>query len=202
MPRKIFLDTNALMCLGGIQNPDLRNLQTLMKAKSLELGITHIQVDESTKHIKFHEKIKEKHEKKVEDYQQKVNKALESLKDKGIIVRLEDTKITVTGVSRSGYTVVGGEEIGKLYDELRKEIDVCEKARERIKPVLNIACDAAIAVSSLRDDFFITCDRCLFDSWSKIMREHKGQFRFPKVVFCKPSTRYVVTCVLDLLKEN
>jgi len=147
-----FLDTNVLWYLAGLEDVDLHDFRNRMKASNTELSTTHVQVDESTEHIKFHEK-SEKHEKTVSNYQQKTDKALEALNNKGINVSLEDTKIVVLDVSRFDLARFGDEEIEKFYDELRKEIDECQKAKGKPKPLLNIACDATIAVSSLDHDF-------------------------------------------------
>ena len=201
---RFFLDTGALIALSGLEGSDLQDFKNRMEAGNSEISVTHVQVDESTKHMKFHEKVKEKYEKKVKDYQQKINKALGSLKNKGITVHLEDTKAFVIGVSRIGYTVLGGEEIGKLYGELRKEIDECERTKKGTsKPLLNIASDATIAVSSLNHDFFITCDRCLFDSWGNVISKNRmleQQFKVPKVIYAKRSPKEVARKMLELLQ--
>ena len=65
----------------------------------------------------------EKHEKELRDHQRKIEKALASLTNKGIVVHLEPMKIIVFGVSRLGdeetaLAEIGGEEIEKLYGEL------------------------------------------------------------------------------------
>lgn len=142
---KFFLDTNALNYLAGLKGSDLEDFKTQIEASNSEISTTHVQVDESTKHIKFHEPVDKEYEKKVRSYQQKIKKALESLKNKGIVVHVKPTKIAVCGVSRSGYAVVANEEVEKLYDELKKEIDECDKARGKNKKPLNPACDAVIA---------------------------------------------------------
>jgi len=199
---KFFLDTNALLYLSGLKGSDLQDFKTKIEASNSELSTTHVQVDESTKHIKFDKKIDKEYEKKVRSYQRKIDKALGSLKNKEISVRLEDTKIAVFGVSRFGFARFGNEEIGKLYDELRKEIDECQKAKGKPKPLLNIASDATIAVSSLGHDFFITTDKCLFESWLKVIDKYRmlgQQFKVPKIIYARRSPKEVAKQMLGLL---
>lgn len=190
---RFFLDTGALIALSGLKDSNLQVFKNRIEESKSELSVTHIQVDEI---------VDEEYAKKLQSYQQKIEKALDSLKSKEINVRLEDTKIAVCGVSRSGYAVVANEEIEKLYDELRNEIDECEKVKGKTKHLLNLDCDAATAVSSLNHDFFITCDRCLFDSWGKVISKHrmlKEQFKVPEVIYTRPNSKEVAKRVLGLL---
>ena len=130
-----------------------------------------------------------------------------SLTNKGIIVHLEPTRIIVFDASRPGdeetaLAEYGGEEIEKLYGELRNEIYECEKAKGKTKTASNIARDATIAISSLGHDFFITCDRCLFDSWHKVISKHRTlrqQFKIPTVIYTSPDSKEVTKRVLGLL---
>jgi len=184
--RSFFLDTNALNYLAGLKGSDLQIFRKQIETSNSELSITHVQVDEA-------------HKKELQTYQQKIKKALASLSNKGINVNLEGTKIVVFNVSRFDFARFGDEEIGKLYNELRKEIDGCEKAKGKTKPLLNIACDAVIAVSSLGHDFFITTDRCLYDSWRKIIGKHttlEQQFKIPKIVYTRRSPKDVAGRIL------
>lgn len=199
---KFFLDTNALLYLSGLKDLDLKDFKKRVEASGLELSSTHVQVDESTEHIKFHEKVTKKREKKVQNYQEKIAFALKSLRKKEIDVRVEPTKIPVQGVARQNYTLMGGRETGKLYDELQKEVDECEKAKGNLKSPLNIGRDAVIAVSSLDHDFFITTDKCLFDSWHKIITKHrmlKQKFKVPKVIYTKCDPKEVARSILEHL---
>ncbi len=194
-----FLDTNALVYLAGLKDSELQIFKNRIEAGNSELSTTHIQIDEITKHIKFHEPVKGLHEKKVQSYQQKIDEALKTLKNKGIVVHIEPTKAFVLGVSRLGHGALGSEDIGKIYDELRKVIEECERAKGKIKTLLNIACDAVIAVSSIDHDFFITTDRCLSDSWYKIIDKHKTlnkQFKIPKIVYARRSPKDVANRIL------
>ena len=186
---KFSLDTNALLFLAGLEGAPLQVLKNRVEASSSELSITHVQVDEA-------------HEKELEDYQQKIKKALASLTRRGINVRLEATKITVAGVSRADFTRLGDEQISTLYNELRKEIDMCQKTKGKPQSLLNIACDAVIAVSSLDHDFFITTDRCLFDSWLKIINKHgrlRQQHKVPKIIYARRSPKRVAQCISEFL---
>jgi len=170
------------------------------------LSATHVQIDEIAHHVKFHEPVVRKNEIEVQTYQQKIDKALERLREKGINPKLEYPKIPVQGLARQGYEVESSEDIAHLYDDLRKEIDECEHVRStpRRKPksVLNIAADAVIAVSSLGHDFFITCDKCLFECSYKVMKKHgmfKERFKIPETILVRRSPNEVAKAILEQL---
>jgi len=187
--RNFFLDTGALIALSGLKDPDAQFLKRRLQESDSQLSVTHIQVDE-------------KQTKELQNYQRKIQKALESLKNKGISIRIEETKIVVAGVSRVDFARLGDEEIGRLYDELRREIHDCEKAKGKPKPLLNIACDAAIAVSSLNHDFFVTTDKCLVDSWHKTIRKNRTlrqQSKVPKIIYSHPNSNEVAKNISELL---
>jgi len=202
MVHEIFLDTNALIHLCSVEEHQLHALRTRIKKSGSIMSVSHVQIDESSVLVKFHEKGTEKNHKEVESYEQKIAEALKSLTMKGIEVLVEPTKICVQGIERQGYAVEAGKELGELYDELRNEISACEKSRGRPKNPLNIACDATIAVSSFGHDFFVTTDRCLYNSWHKVIGIHKislQQFKLPIAICCGSSPEEVVDCILELL---
>ena len=202
---KFFLDTNVLLALSGLNGSDLQVFKDRIEASDSELNTTHIQVDEITKHIKFHEPVKKKHEKKVQSYQQKIDEALKTLRSKGINVRIEATKIPVQGIARAGHVKTASKEVRKFYNELRKEIDGCEKAKGKIKPLLNVACDATIAVSSLNHDFFVTSDKCLSESWLKVIGKYeilRQQFKIPKIIYTKRYPKEVAKRILEDLESK
>lgn len=187
---KFFLDTNALICLDGLKGSVLQDFKNRIDESNSELSTTHVQVDEW------------KLRREQRDYRRKVEEALASLKNKGIVIKVELTKGFVIGVSRIGFGRISGEETGKVYDELRKEIDECEKAEGRTKTLLNIARDATIAISSLDHDFFITCDRCLSDSWCKVIGKYKmlrQRFKIPRVIYAIRNPSAVTKRILGLL---
>jgi hypothetical protein len=202
MVHEIFLDTNALIHLARIEEQDIHVLRTRIKESSSVMSVSHVQIDESSVLVRFKEKATEKNQKEVESYQQKIAEALKSLKMKGIEVLVEPAKICVQGITRQGYAAHAGKELGEFYDALRNEISVCEKSRGRAKNPLNMACDATIAVSSFGHDFFVTTDRCLHNSWHKVIEIHKislQQFKLPTAICCGSSTGEVVNCILELL---
>ena len=124
---------------------------------------------------------------------------------RALVHNIEQTKGFIIGVSRIGYGVLGDEESGKLYDELRKEVEDCERPKGKIKSLLNIARDAAIAFSSLDHDFFITCDRCLYQSWNQIIdkyEKHMQKFKFPKVIYTRWNSKDVAKRVLENISIN
>lgn len=184
-----FLDTNALMCIAGLQDSELQAFKTRLEETSSELSVTHVQVDEM-------------YERELRPYQMKIEKALSSLADKGIIVQVEPSKIPVQGIARQGYTKAGGEEVRKLYNELRIKIDACQRTKGQPKTLLNVASDATIAISSLEHDFFISCDRCLCDSWNEITTRQKKAlkpFNVPLAYLVKRSPKKVAKCILQIL---
>jgi predicted nucleic acid-binding protein len=202
MVHEIFFDTNALIHLAKIEERELHALKMRIAKSGSIVSVSHVQIDESSVLVKFQEKATEKNQKEVESYEQKIAEALKSLTMKGIEVLVEPTKICVQGIARQGYAVEAGKELGELYNELRNEISACEKSRGRPKNLLNIACDATIAVSSFGHDFFVTTDRCLHNSWHKVIEIHKislQQFKLPTAIYCGSSTKEVVDCILELL---
>jgi len=113
---KFFLDTNALIRLAGLKSLNLQDFKTRIEACNSRLSATHIQVDEM-------------HTKGLQNYQQKVKKALESLTNKGIGVQVEISRIGVWGVSRWGLFRWRDKQTGELYEKLCKEIDECMKSK-------------------------------------------------------------------------
>jgi predicted nucleic acid-binding protein len=204
-PTSVSLDTNALMLLAGADETVSRKLKTLIETSNLRLSITHVQVDEIANGVSFRGDIEKAHAKKVSHYQQKINIALESLEKKGIAIQVEPTEIIVTGIWRLGFGKISSEELGNIYDELRDEIRKCEEAKGRTKPLLNIARDAVIAVSSMRHDFFVTTDSCLYDSLCQVIEKHKTEqekLKFPKVFYCRRSIADVTNCILSLFTNT
>jgi len=186
---KFFLDTGALIALSGLEGSDSQVFKNRIEASNSRLSITHIQIDES-------------YNKELKNYQQKIKKALESLKNKGIEVQpIECTKIGVFSESRFGLARFGDEEIGNLYDELRNEIDQCEKDKGRTKTPSNVARDAIIAVSSIGHDCFITCDKCLFESWQNVVNKRKmlRKNQVPRVIYVQPNPKEVAEKMLKFL---
>ncbi|MDH5690570.1 MAG: hypothetical protein OEY81_03960, partial [Candidatus Bathyarchaeota archaeon] len=113
---KFFLDTGALIALAGLEGSNLQLFKKHIEESNSKLSITHIQVNE-------------KHRRELQDYQRRIDKALESLTNKGIVVQIEPTKIALFDVSRFDLAKFSDEETGKLCDKLRKEIDQCEKVK-------------------------------------------------------------------------
>jgi ribosomal protein L29 len=183
---KILLDTGALIALSGLKDEDLKDQ---IRKLDIELCVTHIQVDERySKELIF---------------DRKIEKALCTLK-KWIDIYIKPTEITILGLSRVGYTRLSSEEINELYDELKDELTVCEKAQGRAKDPLNIIRDAITAVSSISYDFFITCDKCLFKSWTSITRKYrvaKPQFHFPIIKYVEPNPIKVAKLIINSIHE-
>ena len=181
-----FLDTNALIYLSGLKDSDRQIFKNKLEASNSELIVTHIQIDE-------------KYRKELPEYTQKIKKALESLRRKGIRIRTEATKGFVIGVSRIGHARLTSEDAGRLYNELRNEIDQCQKDKNQLKSTSNIACDATIAISSLDHDFFVTTDKCLCIGWRKVISKHRtllAQHKIPEIIYARRSPKEVARQIL------
>jgi hypothetical protein len=180
---KILLDTSALIALSGLED---ENLKDQIRKLDIELWVTHIQVDE-------------KYRKEV-IFDRKIEKALDALR-KWINVRIKPTEIAVWDISRFVYSKFGDDEINELYDVLREEITECEKVKGKAKDPLSIACDAITAISSIGCDFFITCDKCLYESWTSILRKHRVTKLFPPTKYVEPSHIKVAKLIIDSVHE-
>ena len=174
MTAKFYLDTNALILLSGL-NEDLSELSKHISENHVELSIGHVQIDEEVSGDNFN---------------QNFEKALRKLRTYEITVNLEPTVIAIFDVSRFDLCKFGSKDLGKIYDELRTEIECCE--RKKPKPKLNIARDAIIALSSLNHDYFITADECLLKSWRKVVENNQENkvvlqktYSIPKLIHCK-----------------
>ncbi len=138
-----------------------------------ELFATHVQIDEAIRNdITIFEKF---------------NPALSKLKSYGIIVNLIPTIEMVVGISRLDMCRWGSEELHSVDKALRSEIDLC--MGNKSKGLLNTACDALIALSSLNHDYFITGDRCLAYSWNKVIEQNpqnrivlSQKYSIPKII--------------------
>jgi len=180
----VFLYTNALIALAGIKNPELMRIKNLIETRGLKLRISHIQIDEMIDGVN-------------RSYEEKRKKALNILKQKGISTETIETPITVVGVSRYGLSKIGDDRIHRLYEELKHEIERCEKG----KPKLNLIRDAVTALSSLDNDYFITCDWCVYKSWNKVIGKHKsleGGRKIPGIIYARPKPKYVAESIISL----
>lgn len=160
--------------LSGL-NDDLPELRNYVFENHAEICTGQVQIDENITEG---------------DFSEKIERATRKLKAHGIVVNLEPTIIAVVGISRFGFCKFGSDELGKIYDELRSEIEICEGKNP--KPKLNIARDAIIALSSLNHDYFITADECLMKSWEKVIENNQENktilqkaYSIPKIVHCK-----------------
>jgi len=189
---KFYLDTDALNRLSSLNGEKLEEFRKRFNSIDAELIFTHVQVDE---------KYTPKDE---QEYQKIAHKAIDTLRSKGIQVRLENTKIAVAGISRDDYCSVSSQDIEKIYDELDKEINACEKAKQNPKDPLNVKRDAIIAVSSLEHSFLITTDKCLCDSFNKVIEGKKElveKVMLPKSKLATPQSS-VADCILEIFSNK
>jgi hypothetical protein len=190
---KIFLDTNALIFLSGLKRQKLEEFRKGFNTENAELIITTVQVDEKRKR------------KKDEKYQEAISKAIATLKDNDIQVKVETANIGVFGISRFGYFSFGTPEISNIYDELDKKVAECEKAKGRSKDPLNVKRDAVISVSPLEYSFLITTDKCLNKSFNQVMKEQKKiveKVVVPKARLAKASSEAVADCILKVFSDR
>lgn len=201
---KFFLDTSALIRLSCLEGRKLEEFRTRFNSINAELIVTHVAVDEATFGLKFKEEVSEGG-KEVQEYKEKIDNALQALRSKGIRVKVETTNISIWGISRFGFSSFATQDIGKVYDELWKEIDACEKAKGKSKDPLNVKRDAVIGVSPLEYSFLITTDQCLCDSFNEITKKHKDlieRVMTPKAKEAKRSPEGIADCILEVLSNE
>lgn len=201
---KVFLDTSALIRLACLEGEKLEEFRNRLNSMNAELIVTHVPVDEATHSLKFKKKVG-RGEKEVQEYREKIEKALQALKSKGIQVKVETTNVTVVGISRVGFSSLATPDIGKVYEALWREIAACEKAKGRSKDPLNIKRDAVIGVSPLEYSFLITTDQCLSDGFNEIMTKHRDVVQTvmtPKAKLAERSPEAVADCILELFTNK
>ncbi len=197
---KFYLDTDALNCLSRLQGKELDEFKDRFNSIDAELVITHVQADEKMGADSLLEKGMK--------YSDIVSKAVKTLRDKGINVKVENPKITAQGIAREGYCLESGPAVGEVYNELRKKICACEKTRHPQSPpkdALNIARDAVIAVSAFEHSYLVTTDWCLSDSFNKVIEEKKELVEkaiMPKAKFVGQSPKAVADCILASFREE
>jgi len=190
---KFYLDTDALNRLSNLNGKKLEEFKKRFNSIDAELVFTHVQVDE-----RYSTKDEQK-------YQEIVEKAIETLRSKGIQIKFENTKIGIFGISRWGFFTFSTSDIERIYDELDKEINACEKAKGNPKDPLNVKRDAMIAVSSLEHSLLITTDKCLCDSFNKVIEEKKElveKVTTPKARLAPQCSEAVADCILEILSEK
>lgn len=184
---KFYLDTDALNRLSGLKGKKLEEFRKHFNSKDAELIVTHVQVDE-----RYSPKDRQK-------YREIIDKAVETLRGKGIQIKVENTKIGIVGISRWGYFTFATSDIGKIYNKLDEEINVCENAKQNPKDSLNVKRDAMIAISPLQYSFLITTDKCLCDSFNKVIKDKKKLIEkviTPKARLTPQSSESVADCIL------
>lgn len=190
MSKSIFLDTNSLILLSGIDEIDANRLSKEMEKNQIQIRITHVQIDE-------------KISKEYSDYNEKIKKALTKLNANGIKVSVESTKEIIFDVSRFGMAKFGSKVISEIDSALRSTIKNC--MGEKAKNTTNIPRDALIAVSSLNHDYFFTNDECLYKGWNIVIESNdenkkalqKEGFKIPQIIRRKTSES-VLKAIIDL----
>jgi len=174
LPTSFFLDTNVFILLSGLGSNDLSILSRAMVENKIKLCVSHVQIDEQRNQEST-------------DYQHKIKETFENLSEKGINIIVEPTNEVILDVSRFDYARFGSEKLGEIDKALRHEIEKC--MGEKRKSDSNIARDALIALSSLNHDYFITADRCLFNSWKIIIESNEKnkealekEYRVPEII--------------------
>jgi hypothetical protein len=190
---KFYLDTDALNRLSSLDGEKLEEFKERFNSLDAELVFTHVQVDE-----RYSTKDEQK-------YQEIVEKAKETLRSKGIQIKFENTKIGIFGISRWGFFTFSTSDIERICDELDKGINACEKAKQNPKDPMNVKRDAMIAVSSLEHSFLITTDKCLCDSFNKVIEEKKELVEkviTPKARLASQSSEAVADCILEAFSKK
>ena len=118
MSKSVFLDTNSLILLSGIEETDGARLREKMEMNNIKINVTHVQIDE-------------KISKEYPEYQEKINKALAKLGNMGIEVVVEPTTEVIFDVSRFDMAKFGSEIISKIDSALRTAIEGCMNKKEK-----------------------------------------------------------------------
>jgi len=118
----------------------------------------------------------------------------------------------VWDVSRWNHCEWFGDDLANIYDELRDEIRKCmeEKGKYKNKPkneearVLNIARDCLIAITSTDYNYFVTSDKCLYESWMKILKKSETKKilkNIPNIIYEEPDPKKILDQILEILKS-
>jgi len=191
MAERIFLDTCSIIALSGLKDKaDFDLLRSKLEESNSGLYASHIQVDE-----KYPE---------ISDFKQICKKAFEKFGEHGIRIHWEEaTKGTVVGVSRVGYCRVFGDDLARIDDELRNEVRKCMEEKGKNKPkVLNIARDCLIALTSTDYDYFVTSDKCLYESCIKVLQKNETKKilkKTPSIIYVQPEPRKMLKKILKIL---
>jgi hypothetical protein len=201
MTARIFLDTCSIIALCGLKDKaDFDLLRKRLEEFQSGLYASHIQGDEM-------------HPKELSDFRLIYKKAFERFEKHGIRIHWEEpTRGMIIGVSRIGFCRIFEDDLAEIGDELERELRKCmeEKGRFNNKDidekaiVLNIARDCLIAITSLDYDYFITSDKCLYESWIKILQKHKPKRILEKtsgVIYVQRSPKMILKEILKILNS-
>jgi len=195
---KTFLDTCSIIALSGLKEKEefdlLRN--KLEECKS-GLYASHIQGDEI-------------HPKELSDFREIYRKAFEKFEKHGIKIHWEEpTRGMILGISRLGFCRLFENDLAEISEELKREIRKCMEEKGKFNKsidekaiVLNIARDCLIAITSLDYDYFITSDKCLYESWTKILQKYRTEKVLEKtsrVIYVQRSPKMILKEILKIL---
>ena len=197
MAAKIFLDTCSIIALSGLDKAGFELLRSKLEESNSGLYASHIQVDE-----KYSE---------ISDFKQICKKAFEKFEEHGIRIHWEEaTKGAVVGVSRVGYCRISGEDLARIDDELRRELEKCmneegkHKNLDKKAKILNIARDCLIALTSTDYDCFITSDKCLYKSCIKVLQKNETKKmleKTPSILYVQPEAKKMLREILKILNS-
>lgn len=182
---KVFLDTNAVIALGGLPNtPMVNDFVSKCRKAGVVLCVSHIQVNE-------------KLDREIPSYKVRIDKAMLELRNLGLEIVMEPTAVAVFDVSRLDFSKFSGEFESGLYEKLVKLISACDHEKGKKGDATR---DAIIGVSALDHDLFVVCDRCLFNSFQSATAslENLGK-RFPKAILTKPTPEHVANGILGII---
>ena len=149
MTTTFYLDTGAFFLVAGLDDSGLFLLNQAISKNEIELCLTHVQIDE--------------HGDREKSYEENFVKAMNKLTAKKVKFLVESTKEDYWDISRWGLAEWGNDLLYRIDDELRLEIEKCNKKNK------NASYDALIAISSLNHDYFITTDICLTYAWKAVI---------------------------------
>lgn len=183
----IIIDTDALNSLTGISDEDIKRINELLSLSGSKILVTHIQVDERYDHLK--------------EYNEKIVQIQRELNERGLNIDITPSLVSVIGQSRIGLAKIGSDVLHQIYEELKVEIQTCEKEKKEEK---NVTRDSIIGVSAFNKDVFITGDKCLKRSLDKLIDKFSDlliEYNIPVIIRRTPRTKNIVDEIIKQLEK-
>lgn len=201
MTATIFLDTCSINALSSLNDNDFDLLRNSLEKSQSGLYASHIQGDE-------------RYTNRPTDVIQIYKRAFEIFEKHGIKIHWEAPTVGgVWDISRWDLATWMNKETEDVYHDLQREIRNCMEQRGKFKDkkidetkiISNIARDCLIALTSIRYDYFITSDVCLYESWIKICQKNENRTilkKIPNTLYIKPDSQKILQATLKILNPG